>query len=1419
MMKSISVSKTGILLVCILLFSLFPKTVTGSYDADLLQNNNSVQNNDPVQTEQKSGLITFQHASSQEIVKRYIVFGHGSAENIVSQASNVIYDANYNSGSYVMGLFNQSQVSNLKLNGYNVIEDLPLEFDSIKPGTFVAEASRIDTILGSDKVVSKYGYTGNGIRIGIVDTGTDFSNPDVQNSLARDKDNVPVMIDADGQGLVLTNATFVANINDKGIIQNYTKTIPKNVTSFVYVTSNGVFLNMHKKDKETYIQVYNSLYPKGGSPVLNGTASSDYKIGKDSRHFIVSKSGVYHFGMAYESVSQGQFFRLQLVPVLVVDSLIPGLYDTIIADMSDSWKDYNKFDTNIVPKYDFDFTDELPITLGGGHEILVYDSNHDGHYDYDAGTVGASVLDVYGVITNSSIIDKKLGATHGTLLPPLDPHGNFFGIMYDFGGHGTGTAGSIISGGKQSYDVYANSTKYNIRGVAPGAKIVPIKALWLGDAIYGWLWAAGFDQEQNQWKYTGNTRVDILSNSWGISTFPALQSAPGLDVQSLLLDALCVPHSLDVNYPGVLVVNSAGNAGPGYGTIGTPDAASFGITVGAVTDNVFVGYGPFKNQPRFGNSTSHYGEISGFSSKGPSIVGDPKPDVMAVGEYSYIPTSITRTAKNNTGEYGLFGGTSLAAPLVAGSAAILMESLQDKHIPYNSFTVKNILMSTATDLGNDPFSQGSGLVNVTRAVDFVLGNNDTFEVTNDASYENTKKVLDSALKSVNSSSVGLNKIQLVDTTIPETSWFAGRLSPGDRTSAIFTIVNPTNHTLEINIKPESLALIKADIYNGTTQVRLQDPLITKTGVYRPDYVLLHEIKNYTGLVDFFGKTNPVPDDASLLVLNLAFPFSDFMNSSAKTYADDMKISSLYLYDWDKKSTNSTPVSRDLSLINRGGSWGTVQELRVTKPSVQIKHTPLIGVYPVPTRYSYWTGDTKENSTSSDYTLTASYYKQVPWNGVWLDSTNIQVKAHQTTKVTATLLVPSDAIPGVYQAFINFYGKSNEVHVPVSYGVLKKLQPKDLPTVISGHEGDALYGNGYVGGGFDMSNRYNAGDWRQYYFDVTDKTINALAMTLSWEDPNTNLSVFVIDPQGKIIQTNTPPGVLGQFQGWPTGDWLGPSTSFSEGGGFYPIKNKDDTSTAIFASINQTGIYSVLIHTPLFGGKSIAEPVTITAKFSSLFPIESPPELTLNIPLFINNNYTLNPIISGQSVQDQKYFLDYKDPKIISKSNLMQDIKNLPEGEHDIKFVISDTVGHQISKEFKFVIDNTPPQIIIKSPQNNSLVSGMVHIDLDVNELNLDQKNWLVVHTPNHVFTDVKNINFNTTSIANGNYTINIMAKDRAGNTGIENLMLTVDNSGNVYDTVKSDQSLTTLIEILVGIAVATIVIVILWKKLRISKKS
>ncbi|WKT58728.1 hypothetical protein QVH35_05140 [Candidatus Nitrosotenuis chungbukensis] len=47
------------------------------------------------------------------------------------------------------------------------------------------------------------------------------------------------------------------------------------------------------------------------------------------------------------------------------------------------------------------------------------------------------------------------------------------------------------------------------------------------------------------------------------------------------------------------------------------------------------------------------------------------------------------------------------------------------------------------------------------------------------------------------------------------------------------------------------------------------------------------------------------------------------------------------------------------------------ETRISDPQSKFEGTPLVGVYPVPTRYSYWLGETKKNATSMDYTLSAS----------------------------------------------------------------------------------------------------------------------------------------------------------------------------------------------------------------------------------------------------------------------------------------------------------------------------------------------------------------------------------------------------------------------------------------------------------------
>ena len=679
-----------------------------------------------------------------------------------------------------------------------------------------------------------------------------------------------------------------------------------------------------------------------------------------------------------------------------------------------------------------------------------------------------------------------------------------------------------------------------------------------------------------------------------------------MDILSLISSILVTPHSLDDDYPGIVMVSSAGNSGPGYGTMGMPNTSPFGISVGATTNNVFVGYGPFENQPRFGNTTTHYNHVVDFSSRGPGIIGDPKPDIMSIGAHGFVPSNMLKGEKDSKLEsFSLFGGTSMAAPIVSGSAAVLMEGLKKEGKEYDPFYIKNILMSTATDLQNDPFNQGSGLANVKSALDFVNGENQVFVVHNDASYKNIKKVLDPSLEPFNSTKVGFENFEIPSKTMPMTSWFAGHLFPGQKSSTIFTIENPTDEDLEVQIKSQKISLIQKNEFKGKTKVQqkdlnyLKDSELKNKPAYIPNYIKLSDIKIPKDLGEFYDNKNPIPEDSSLLILNVNFPFSTFMNKTDELYANDLRISSLYLYDWMDKNNNTKITSDELSLISRAGSWGTVQELRITEPNEKFEGTPVVGVYPVPTKFSYWLGDTYLNSTSMDYTLSASYYQKQDWPVVWPEKYKIIVPPKSSANVKMNLVLPQDIQMGVYQGFLVFEGERHTVNAPMSFVVKQPVNQVDTQLVIPGSTTeDVLYGNGYVKGAFDMANRYMAGDWRQYYFDIQDDAINSASIEFSWEQDDTNLSVFVMNPHGEIIQTNMPSGIFGHFLGWASLDWLGGS-AFSQGGGFYPVKNKDNTSTVLYIPINQTGTYSILAHTTLFGGNSTTEPITIAAKFSNI----------------------------------------------------------------------------------------------------------------------------------------------------------------------------------------------------------------------------
>ena len=138
-------------------------------------------------------------------------------------------------------------------------------------------------------------------------------------------------------------------------------------------------------------------------------------------------------------------------------------------------------------------------------------------------------------------------------------------------------------------------------------------------------------------------------------------------------------------------------------TINDPGNSDLAITVGSTHRDMPHVYG-----------------VSYFSSKGPTGDGRLKPDLVAPGEkiISCATGNLKEEgAKNQECDYVETSGTSMAAPHVSGVIAAFL-SVRTEFIG-KAERVKEIFVSTATDLRRDRYFQGSGLVDLMRAIQSV----------------------------------------------------------------------------------------------------------------------------------------------------------------------------------------------------------------------------------------------------------------------------------------------------------------------------------------------------------------------------------------------------------------------------------------------------------------------------------------------------------------------------------------------------------------------------------------------------------------------------------------------------------------------------------------------------------------------------
>jgi len=315
-------------------------------------------------------------------------------------------------------------------------------------------------------------------------------------------------------------------------------------------------------------------------------------------------------------------------------------------------------------------------TAGDGVKIAIIDDGVDqthpffspAGYSMPAGfPKGQTQYTTAKVIVARSFTPASPPSKNGSL--PFDPDNSF---------HATHVAG--IAAGDNGTRATLSNQSVTVSGIAPRAYIGNYKALTVPTPGFG-----------------------LDGNSAEIAAAIEAAVADGMNVINLSLGEPEVEPTRDLVVralqgaaaAGVVPVVAAGNDFEdfGRGSVGSPANTPEAITVAASTKS---------------------GVIAGFSSSGPTPISTQmKPDVTAPG------AEILSSVPTGQGTWSSFNGTSMAAPHIAGAAALLRQ----RHPSWTVAQIKSALVQTAVPAYSDSTRrteapttrEGGGFVNLPRA--------------------------------------------------------------------------------------------------------------------------------------------------------------------------------------------------------------------------------------------------------------------------------------------------------------------------------------------------------------------------------------------------------------------------------------------------------------------------------------------------------------------------------------------------------------------------------------------------------------------------------------------------------------------------------------------------------------------------------
>jgi serine protease AprX len=193
--------------------------------------------------------------------------------------------------------------------------------------------------------------------------------------------------------------------------------------------------------------------------------------------------------------------------------------------------------------------------------------------------------------------------------------------------------------------------------------------------------------EEDNWvaalEWADSIGVDVISSSLTYTDWYTLEDYDGNTATVTIAADMAAAY-------GIVVCNSAGNAGPGASTMGPPSDADSILSVGAV------------------GST---GIITSFSSRGPTWDGRIKPEICARGSGTACASSASDSALTAA------SGTSLSCPLIGGVAALVIQA----HPDWTAAQVREAIMMTGSNATTPDNTYGWGIANCWAAINYSFG--------------------------------------------------------------------------------------------------------------------------------------------------------------------------------------------------------------------------------------------------------------------------------------------------------------------------------------------------------------------------------------------------------------------------------------------------------------------------------------------------------------------------------------------------------------------------------------------------------------------------------------------------------------------------------------------------------------------------